>query len=465
MAAQRRIATLVTAPARAEQPDGYVHPAAAFYVPQRDAFREKAERAALKRAEREARRKAAAAPAPEPAPAMPDMPALEPETPEPAPVAPPVREPLFGQERPTAAIIPWPVRQRVTATAETPVLEKPPSPAPSAPASPAADQFDSSAFWVEKKPGGGGSGEGPGGGSGGSNGGGGRGDVMRERGFSQDDIAGLVMVLLILLLLGWMLFNQFVKPGAGERAARPQVAATAPPPAPPPPKKDPFAGGPVDLKPKSPPPSSSPEDASGASPQALLDAPPESEPGSTASSAPAPAKAAPPVAPFSAVTAQAAPSPPTPTVAPAGATCAPGRMIHAYYCTARSELTAASRAALDKELADWRACVAGGEVVVQGYADTRGSSEFNAALGESRATQMAKILRAQGFNVSEIKGVGELQGLEDGQNCANQRRVDIGLKSEIDGATPSRACAPPKEAAPLQCAAASGGSAPSDRAR
>ncbi len=148
-----------------------------------------------------------------------------------------------------------------------------------------------------------------------------------------------------------MLVNLFARPSGDDKILQPQVAANAPAPAAPAvPKLDPFAGGPVDLKPKSPSPAATPEaspetsreNSSGASPQALLDTPPD-----TAST---PTKAAPPIAPSPAVTAQAAPSPPTPNVPPAGATCPPGRMIHAYYCTARSELTAASRAALDKEL-------------------------------------------------------------------------------------------------------------------
>ncbi len=78
MTAQRRIATPETAPPAAEQAPTYVHPAAVFHVAQRDAFREKAERTALKRAAREARRKAAVAPAPDPAPSAPEQAPLEP---------------------------------------------------------------------------------------------------------------------------------------------------------------------------------------------------------------------------------------------------------------------------------------------------------------------------------------------------------------------------------------------------
>jgi outer membrane protein OmpA-like peptidoglycan-associated protein len=141
-------------------------------------------------------------------------------------------------------------------------------------------------------------------------------------------------------------------------------------------------------------------------------------------------------------------------------------VIHAYFCTSRSVLTASARKALDAEISEWRSCIADREVVVRGYADTRGASEINAALGERRAAALAAILRDRGLKVAEVTGVGELGGLDDGQNCANQRRVDIALESEVDKATPSRACAPPEEAVPIACDATPpiGGHSPS-RAR
>jgi outer membrane protein OmpA-like peptidoglycan-associated protein len=423
------------------------HPA--FAVPGRDAFRDKAERDARKRAEQAARRKAPAwaatafaAPIDSPQPAQAN---IEP----PAPAASPMfAPPLFMQagqtlepKRPSAAIIPWPVHERlkypVRASSDTPTVERPPateSPvvgkpkANAKPKSPVAP-FGAAAFWGEKKTPGGGSGGGDG--SGGGKDGGPSSGEQKTGGFNQDDVAGIVVVLLILALIGWMAFNWLGKSSKEARVVQPQSAlntpAPSPSPAPPVVKSDPFPAGPVDLKPKSPMP-----------PTALAEIAPS----------PAPVVSAP------LAIAQAAPSPPTPAASPIPSTCTPGRMIHAYFCTSRSDLTPAARSALDADLDQWRSCIAGQELVVKGYADTRGSQELNAALGERRAKQLADILRAQGLNVTAVVGVGKLDELEQGQNCLNQRRVDIGLKSEIDAATPSKACAPPKSVAPITCGTA-----------
>lgn len=288
-----------------------------------------------------------------------------------------------------------------------------PKPAASEPAKPASAPFSAAEFWGNKN-------KKKAFGGGGGDGGGGSGGVSGDRRFNQDDVAGAVIVLLILLLGGWMLFN-LGGASPGNHLVQPQIALNAPAPTAPRVKPDPFPPGPVDLTPKSPMP--------------------EAEP----------AKDAPPVGSAPKLLAQAAPSPPTPVTSPAGASCAPGRVIHAYFCTSRSQLSPAALTALDRDVAAWRACAADQELEVKGYADTRGSAEINAALGASRAKMLADILRAQGLRVVEVRGVGELDGLEDGQNCANQRRVDVGLKSEIEAASPSRACLPPKDAAPLAC--------------
>jgi outer membrane protein OmpA-like peptidoglycan-associated protein len=316
----------------------------------------------------------------------------------------------------------------VKASTDAPEIERPPEVEKPQPATPAAP-FSAAEVWGGKKKTGGGGGGGSGGGDGGSNGGA-TGGVQKRKRFNQDDVAGGVIVLLVLILIGWMGVNFFgARKSGDEKLLKPQSAAIPPAPQPPVVKPDPFPSGPIDLKPKSPMPEAQPA--------------PEAETRQ--------ALAAPPVTTEPVVTAQAAPSPPTPAVHPASANCVPGRMIHAYFCTAHSDLTPAARAALDADIEQWRACAAGQELVVKGYTDTRGSQEFNAVLGENRAKQMADILRAQGLNVSAVVGVGKLDGLDDGQNCLNQRRVDVGLKSEIDAATPSKACAPPKSVAPIMC--------------
>ena len=50
----------------------------------------------------------------------------------------------------------------------------------------------------------------------------------------------------------------------------------------------------------------------------------------------------------------------------------------------------------------------------------------------------------------ETEGKGELAGLADDQNCANQRRADIFFKSGSD-LRPSAACVLPPEATPTGC--------------
>jgi outer membrane protein OmpA-like peptidoglycan-associated protein len=462
MGPQRRSSDTVPPPDRPAAQTA-VHPAAVFHMPARDAFREKAQRQALRRAGHTAQKDAARNEAAQKAAA--------------GAAAPPPAGPAAGlipesaAARTTAAIIPWPGRVRAaTPAAMTAVMamgaaevETPerPAVAPKAdprPASTPDRPFGAAAFWKDDRKtgggGGGGSGGGPGGGSGGAGGGGGGsggttggttggaiGGAETRKRFTQDDAAGGVIVMLVLILVGWMGFNLLGKPPGDTKRLAPQSAAIAPapqPPAPQPPavKPDPFPPGPIDLKPRSPMP----------------EVQPEAEPAPEAETRQA--LAAPPATVEPVVTAQAAPSPPTPAVQPAPVSCTPGRLIHAYFCTARSDLTPAARTALDAEIASWRACAAGQELVVKGYADTRGSQAFNLALGENRARQMANVLRAQGLNVSAVVGVGKLDGMEDGQNCLNQRRVDVGLKSEIDAATPSRACAPPKSLPPLGCSAA-----------
>jgi outer membrane protein OmpA-like peptidoglycan-associated protein len=123
--------------------------------------------------------------------------------------------------------------------------------------------------------------------------------------------------------------------------------------------------------------------------------------------------------------------------------------VHAYFCTARSTLTPVAQSALEEQIASWKTQAAGREIVVTGYADTRGTSAFNAQLAASRADFVAGLLRSHGLSVVEATGVGELEGLDDGVNCANQRRVDIAIRGT--NATPSRACGLPQEVVALSC--------------
>ncbi len=240
--------------------------------------------------------------------------------------------------------------------------------------------------------------------SGGGGGAGAGGNPPRERLFSQDDLIGVLFGAAILIFLMFYLFRGRADAPADNRLVNSQFATNeavvAPPPAP---LVDPFGDAPVNLKPTSP-----------------IPAPAEPE----AAIAPAAPVASPPPA--------------------------PDRTLRAWFCTAQSELTPASRAALEKELTDFAKSFEGKEVVVMGYADTRGATAYNSWLGGVRANVVADFLRTKGIKIAEKEGVGELSGLEDNQNCANQRRVDVWVKG-APGEEPDRTCAPPREAAELVC--------------
>jgi outer membrane protein OmpA-like peptidoglycan-associated protein len=277
-------------------------------------------------------------------------------------------------------------------------LPAPPAPAPKAEAPPPPPLL------AEKTPP-------PRAGGGGGGGGAGSDEPPRERGFNQDDFVGVMLgAAVVALLLLWLLRggqqedNQIVgvQSAMNEPIALPAAAPT-PAPLPPP---DPFGDRAVDLTPKGPIPEAAPDTSK-----------------AVAEAAPAPA-----VAP-----------------APVG-----DRAMHAWFCTAGSKLTVASRKALEGELEQFAAAFAGKELIVRGYADTRGTSVYNSALGSQRATVVADFLRTKGLNVVDAAGVGELDGLDDNQNCSNQRRVDVFMKGG-PGEAPSRACAPEPEVEDLVC--------------
>jgi outer membrane protein OmpA-like peptidoglycan-associated protein len=247
---------------------------------------------------------------------------------------------------------------------------------------------------------------------GGGNGGGGGGSGAappRDRIFNQDDLAGVLVVLAVLLLMLLYLFRG--NSATVEDDTFDVQSASAEPVEPPAPLPDPFGNQAVDLTPKSP-------------------APPE----------PVVAEVAPPPAP-------------APAVAPATAVGAtPAALdvrVHAYFCTDKSELMPASAEALDKEIAAWGERMAGKDLVVAGYADTRGVAVYNTWLGGERAKAVVNYLTAKGFKATAL-AVGELPDLADNENCANQRRVDVHLADAPEEA-PSRSCTPPAELAALVC--------------
>lgn len=255
------------------------------------------------------------------------------------------------------------------------------------------------------------------GGSGGSGGG----EPPKPKRFDQDDIAAAIMALLLLLAIGWGAMSLMGDRGGAtdDRRLLPQSAASDPEPAPAP-APDPYAGAPVDLTPRSVMPAVPSEDPSpvpeAVSPQTAL---------------------------------AAAPQPDTAAAPGTAPTCDPTRVVRAYFCTAKADLTPQSRAALESQLKEMGSCTDGREWVVRGFTDTRGAETFNTELAARRAASVASVLRSSGLTVTEVVGVGKLTDMEQGQNCANQRRVDVSLKTSLPPS--NRACAPLPEDEALIC--------------
>lgn len=308
------------------------------------------------------------------------------------------------------------------ASAET--LEAPPPPSvEKVPEPPAADPPPAPPKDVKPPGGGGGSGGPPRGGSTAKS-------APGRLGFNQDDVFGVIFgVAVIIFLLLWLMRGRGVDSPVDDglvgvqSAANQQVMAAAPPPAA---LVDPFGSAPVDLRPTGPLPEPLPE------PDVAI-----------ASAAPPPAAA--PAAPAVAATPV---SPPPVAVAPSAPLAE--RKMNGWFCTASSRLTEASRSALESDLTTFADVFRDKELVVRGYADTRGSTEYNSLLGGERAKVVADFLRTKGLTVAEFSGVGELDGLDDNQNCSNQRRVDVWVKGG-PAAAPSRECTPEPEAAKLVC--------------
>jgi len=312
------------------------------------------------------------------------------------------------------------VLEKPAVESEKPVAPPPPvEPAPTTPPSLEARRI--------------GGGDGPRDGSGGGTGSGSgdgtaapmRANTPAERRFNQDDAFGVIFGLAVIaFLLLWIVRGRgdtgplepdaLVAPQSG-----PNTVAAEPPPA------DPFGNAPVNLRPTGEVPGSPPDSIDSAPADTHL-----------AESAAPPAAAA---------------VPPPPAASAASSMPLTERRMHAWFCTASSRLTRASRENLSAELEKFASVFEGSELVVRGYADTRGATEYNAALSGERARVVADFLRAKGLVIAEFSGVGELEGLDDNQNCPNQRRVDVWVKGGPAG-EPSRTCMPTAEQEPLVCA-------------
>ena len=91
----------------------------------------------------------------------------------------------------------------------------------------------------------------------------------------------------------------------------------------------------------------------------------------------------------------------------------------------KSDLSDATRAALSKN-SDWMKKWTSTVVTVEGHADSRGTSEYNLALGERRASAVRDYLSSLGLQVSRINIVtmGEEQPLctEENEGCWSKNR-------------------------------------------
>lgn len=333
--------------------------------------------------------------------------------------------------RPTSLVLVSGAGALAAEAAEAPEApEAPPADTPPEAAPVAAEPAPAAASETVKR--GGGDGGGAGGGDGGGDGP--RAPLrparaVAHRGFNQDDIFGVVFgIAVIAFMLLWFMRGkgeETLEDGtlfAAQSAPVQRLAVSPTPPVPAPlPPPDPFGQGPVDLKPQGPIPEAAPP-------------PPEAAPESMEVAPATP----PPVA-----------AKPAPAIVESTLPLAE-RKMHAWFCTASSRLTKASRTELSSELNKFATLFAGKELVVRGYADTRGSTEYNSALSDSRASVVADFLRTKGLTVTDFTGVGELDGLDDNQNCANQRRVDVWVKGGPAEA-PSRACAPEPDVESLVC--------------
>ena len=75
----------------------------------------------------------------------------------------------------------------------------------------------------------------------------------------------------------------------------------------------------------------------------------------------------------------------------------------------------------------------GKDLELVGYADPRGTDEYNKELGLMRAESVAKCLRDHGVELTqiEINSMGEKEASSDASEWPLDRRVDIRLKADV----------------------------------
>lgn len=155
---------------------------------------------------------------------------------------------------------------------------------------------------------------------------------------------------------------------------------------------------------------------------------------------------APPPPPPPAVVQQTPPPPPPPPPKPVPQPPAPPRvpsddevfaaktiadlnrerpLADAYFAYDKADLNDAARAALDKN-ADWLRRWASTRVTVEGHSDSRGTNEYNLALGERRASAVRDYLIGLGIPTARIsivsKGEEDPVCKEEVESCWSQNR-------------------------------------------
>jgi peptidoglycan-associated lipoprotein len=96
-----------------------------------------------------------------------------------------------------------------------------------------------------------------------------------------------------------------------------------------------------------------------------------------------------------------------------------------YFAYDKSDLSERSRASLQKN-ADWMKKWMSTRITVEGHADSRGTSEYNLALGERRATAVRDYLVSLGVDTARVNTVslGEEQPVcrDEVESCFEQNR-------------------------------------------
>jgi len=97
----------------------------------------------------------------------------------------------------------------------------------------------------------------------------------------------------------------------------------------------------------------------------------------------------------------------------------------AYFVLDSAELSEESRNALAKD-ADWMKKWTSTKVTVEGHCDSRGTSEYNLALGERRSTAVKSYLTSLGIGADRVQTVskGKEQPVcsEENESCWKQNR-------------------------------------------